>query len=54
MLSSAPAASWSRSVHFSCRYLVVTCNYPAREQGVTKLVNVAEARRRCPSIVLVK
>lgn len=34
--------------------LQVTANYAARQQGVGKLVNVAEARRRCPSIVLVR
>lgn len=35
------------------KYLVVTCNYVARQLGVTKLMGVAEARKRCPGIVLV-
>ncbi|EFN52390.1 hypothetical protein CHLNCDRAFT_138846 [Chlorella variabilis] len=35
------------------KYLIVTCNYPARSHGVTKLMGVAEAQRRCPHIVLV-
>lgn len=36
------------------KYLIVTCNYPARALGVTKLMGVAEARKRCPDIVLVR
>lgn len=32
----------------------MTCNYAAREQGVTKLMSTAEARRRCPSLALVR
>lgn len=36
------------------KYLVVTCNYPARARGVTKLMGVAEAKKRCPHIVLVR
>ncbi|KAL4422612.1 hypothetical protein ABPG75_008809 [Micractinium tetrahymenae] len=35
------------------KYLIVTCNYAAREQGVTKLMGTAEARKRCPHIALV-
>ncbi|XP_055678232.1 DNA polymerase iota [Lutzomyia longipalpis] len=34
--------------------IVVTCNYPARERGVDKLMPVAEARRRCPELQLVR
>ncbi len=32
----------------------VTCNYAARQQGVTKLMGTAEARKRCPHIALVR
>ena len=35
------------------KYLVVTANYPARKFGVTKLMGIAEAKQRCPSLVLV-
>lgn len=35
------------------KYLVVTCNYPARAAGVTKLMNIAEAKQRCPGLMLV-
>eukprot|EP00899_Mesostigma_viride_P027400 jgi/Mesvir1/7845/Mv11779-RA.1 len=33
------------------KYLVVTCNYAARAQGVGKLMATTEARRRCPALV---
>ncbi|XP_065334088.1 DNA polymerase iota [Cloeon dipterum] len=33
--------------------IVVTCNYVAREKGVSKLMLVAEARKLCPGLVLV-
>ncbi len=32
---------------------VVTCNYPARAAGVTKLMAITEARARCPQLALV-
>uniref|UniRef100_A0A8C9PVH7 UmuC domain-containing protein n=1 Tax=Spermophilus dauricus TaxID=99837 RepID=A0A8C9PVH7_SPEDA len=35
------------------KYLVVTCNYEARELGVTKLMNVRDAKEKCPQLVLV-
>jgi len=35
------------------KYLVVTCNYPARNAGVTKLMNIEEAKKKCPELVLV-
>ena len=35
------------------KYLIVTCNYPARACGVTKLMGIKEAQRRCPDIALV-
>ena len=36
------------------KYLVVTCNYAARERGVTKLMSTTDALRACPSLVLVR
>ena len=35
------------------KYLVVTCNYPARSHGVKKLMSIKEAKRVCPQLVLV-
>ena len=35
------------------KFLVVTCNYPARGRGVRKLMPVTEARKVCPEIKLV-
>lgn len=35
------------------KFLVVTCNYVARQCGVSKMVSIEEARRRCPDIVLI-
>ncbi|RMZ56189.1 hypothetical protein APUTEX25_002379 [Auxenochlorella protothecoides] len=34
------------------KYLVVTCNYVAREFGVRKLMGIQEAQRLCPNLVL--
>ncbi|XP_028852045.1 DNA polymerase iota isoform X1 [Denticeps clupeoides] len=36
------------------KYIVVTCNYVAREYGVTKLMSVTAAKEKCPQLVLVK
>ena len=36
------------------KYMIVTCNYVAREQGVTKLMSVVEAQQRCPQLVLLR
>lgn len=36
------------------KYLIVTCNYVAREMGVTKLMSVTQAKEKCPQLVLVK
>ncbi|XP_030593380.1 DNA polymerase iota isoform X2 [Archocentrus centrarchus] len=36
------------------KYIIVTCNYVARERGVTKLMSVTDAKERCPELVLVK
>ncbi|XP_073925903.1 DNA polymerase iota isoform X3 [Castor canadensis] len=33
--------------------LVVTCNYEARELGVKKLMNIRNAKEKCPQLVLV-
>ncbi|CAK7305842.1 DNA polymerase iota [Vulpes lagopus] len=35
------------------KYLVVTCNYEARKLGVKKLMNVRDAKEKCPQLVLV-
>nr|XP_044990910.1 DNA polymerase iota [Jaculus jaculus] len=35
------------------KYLVVTCNYEARKLGVKKLMNVKDAKEKCPQLVLV-
>nr|XP_033475415.1 DNA polymerase iota [Epinephelus lanceolatus] len=34
--------------------IIVTCNYVARDQGVTKLMYVTDAMEKCPQLVLVK
>ncbi|XP_029916028.1 DNA polymerase iota isoform X2 [Myripristis murdjan] len=36
------------------KYIIVTCNYVAREHGVTKLMSVTDAKEKCPQLVLVK
>ncbi|XP_077376914.1 DNA polymerase iota isoform X2 [Festucalex cinctus] len=36
------------------KYIIVTCNYVARQQGVTKLMSVTDAKQKCPQLVLVK
>ncbi|KAL1273883.1 hypothetical protein QQF64_026697 [Cirrhinus molitorella] len=36
------------------KYIIVTCNYVAREQGVNKLMSVTDAVEKCPQLVLVK
>lgn len=43
----------SRPVAVTQKFVVVTCNYPARERGVGKLMVTAEAVRRCPELKLV-
>ncbi|XP_051981789.1 DNA polymerase iota isoform X1 [Xyrauchen texanus] len=35
------------------KYIIVTCNYVARELGVTKLMSVTDAVEKCPQLVLV-
>ncbi|XP_066510416.1 DNA polymerase iota-like isoform X2 [Hoplias malabaricus] len=35
------------------KYIVVTCNYVARERGVKKLMGLKEALDKCPDLVLV-
>ena len=34
------------------KYLVVTCNYPARGRGVGKLMRIDKAKAVCPELVL--
>ncbi|XP_043094707.1 DNA polymerase iota isoform X2 [Puntigrus tetrazona] len=36
------------------KYIIVTCNYVAREHGVNKLMSVTDAVEKCPQLVLVK
>ncbi|XP_054466614.1 DNA polymerase iota isoform X1 [Anoplopoma fimbria] len=36
------------------KYIIVTCNYVARDLGVTKLMAVTAAKEKCPQLVLVK
>ena len=36
------------------KYIIVTCNYVARERGVNKLMSVTDAKEKCPELVLVK
>ncbi|KAM4616913.1 DNA polymerase iota [Polymixia lowei] len=36
------------------KYIIVTCNYVARGQGVTKMMSVTDAKEKCPQLVLVK
>lgn len=36
------------------KYIIVTCNYVARQLGVTKLMSVVSAKEKCPQLVLVK
>ena len=43
----------TRPLGITQKYLVVTCNYPARAAGVTKLMNIEEAKKKCPHIVLI-
>lgn len=35
------------------KYLIVTCNYVARANGVTKLMGITDAKQKCPGLVLV-
>ncbi|XP_034451227.1 DNA polymerase iota isoform X2 [Hippoglossus hippoglossus] len=36
------------------KYIIVTCNYVARDLGLTKLMSVIDAKEKCPQLVLVK
>ncbi|XP_034485449.1 DNA polymerase iota [Drosophila innubila] len=44
----------SRPLAVQQKNIVVTCNYIARDQGVSKLMLVTEAQRVCQNLVLVK
>lgn len=35
------------------KFLIVTCNYPARALGVSKLMSIKEAMQRCPELVTI-
>lgn len=35
------------------KYIIVTCNYVAREQGLTKLMSVTDAKEKCSQLVIV-
>lgn len=35
------------------KYIIVTCNYVARELGLTKLMSVMDAKKKCPQLVMV-
>ncbi|KAH8301307.1 hypothetical protein KR018_007236 [Drosophila ironensis] len=43
----------SKALGVQQKNIVVTCNYVARAQGVSKLMLIAEAQRVCPDLVLV-
>lgn len=42
-----------RPVGVTQKFLVVTCNYVARDLGVPKMSSIQEAKRRCPDLVLI-
>ncbi|XP_058230659.1 DNA polymerase iota isoform X2 [Hemibagrus wyckioides] len=44
----------SKPVGVHQKYLMVTCNYLARERGVAKMMSVKDALEKCPDLVLVK
>uniref|UniRef100_A0A8C9TFB3 Polymerase (DNA directed) iota n=1 Tax=Scleropages formosus TaxID=113540 RepID=A0A8C9TFB3_SCLFO len=35
------------------KYIIVTCNYVARQHGVKKMMLVTDAKEKCPQLVLV-
>ncbi|ESO88179.1 hypothetical protein LOTGIDRAFT_219556 [Lottia gigantea] len=35
------------------KHIIVTCNYPARAIGVTKLMTIKDAKTKCPSLIMV-
>ena len=43
----------NRAMAVTQKYLIVTCNYPARAAGLKKLMATSEAKRLCPEVVLV-
>jgi DNA polymerase iota len=36
------------------KHIVVTCNYAARAEGITKLMDRVDAKRRCPHLLIVE
>ncbi|XP_023659006.2 DNA polymerase iota isoform X1 [Paramormyrops kingsleyae] len=45
-------ALWNLPLAVHQKYFIVTCNYLARELGVTKRMMATEARSKCPELVL--
>lgn len=43
----------SKPLGIQQKNIIVTCNYIARQHGVSKLMLLSEAKKRCPSLVLV-
>lgn len=43
----------NRPLAIQQKQIVVTCNYAAREKGLTKLQRISEAREQCPDVVVV-
>ncbi|XP_059750530.1 DNA polymerase iota isoform X9 [Balaenoptera ricei] len=52
-MERAEAGAAGSSLGVQQKYLVVTCNYEARKLGVKKLMNVRDAKEKCPQLVLV-
>ena len=48
-----PHLDRDRPVAVTQKFLVVTCNYPARAAGVGKLMRIDKAKEVCPDLVLV-
>ena len=52
-LRSQPNAAHIFQPGITQKYLVVTTSYEARRRGITKLMGIAEARQKCPDLILV-
>ena len=48
-----PSIDRDRPVAVTQKFLVVTCNYPARAAGVGKLMRIDKAKEICPDLALV-
>ncbi|EDO38905.1 predicted protein, partial [Nematostella vectensis] len=42
-----------RPVGVSQKHILVTCNYVARAMGLKKLISLAEAKKKCPDLVII-